>query len=146
MSLGAFFSSMKKIKPPVQPTDIPPYAFAKIGLDLSGPYLTSLSGNKYIVGFIDWYSVWPESFAVPDKSANTIAHLIMEEIYPRFGSPLKIVSDNGSEVINRVVKETLQYLYIHHVTTSFISQRQTLALSASIVHCMTYKQRNYKTI
>lgn len=29
--------NMKKIKPPVQPTDIPPYAFAKIGLDLSGP-------------------------------------------------------------------------------------------------------------
>ena len=63
--------NMKKIKPPVQLIDIPPYAFAKIGLDLSGPYPTSLSGNKYIVGFIDWYSGWPESFAVPDKSANT---------------------------------------------------------------------------
>ena len=110
---------MKKIKPPVQLTDIQPYAFAKIGLDLSGPYPTSLSGNKYTVGFIDWYSGWAEAFAVPDKSANTIAHLIMEEIYPRFGSPLEIVSDNGREVINRVVKETLQYLNIHHVTTSF---------------------------
>ena len=40
VSLGAFFASMKKIKkikPSVQPTDIPPYALAKIGLDLSGP-------------------------------------------------------------------------------------------------------------
>jgi hypothetical protein len=35
------------IKPPLQETDIPPYLFAKIGLDLSGPYPTSLSGNKY---------------------------------------------------------------------------------------------------
>ena len=37
--------SLKKIRPPLQETDIPPYPFAKIGLDLSGPYPKSLSGN-----------------------------------------------------------------------------------------------------
>lgn len=79
--------SMKKIKTPLQDTDIPPYPFAKIGLDLSGPYPTSLSGNKYI-GFIDLYSGWPEAFAVPDKGADNIAHLLIEEIFPRFGAPL----------------------------------------------------------
>ena len=30
--------SLKKIQPPLQETDIPPYPFAKIGFDLSGPY------------------------------------------------------------------------------------------------------------
>ena len=88
---------MQKIKTPLQDTDIPPYAFAKISLDLSGPYPTSLSGNKYIVGFVDWYSGFPEAFAVPDKCADTIAHLIIEEIFPRYGAPLEIVTDNGSE-------------------------------------------------
>ena len=75
--------SLQKHKAPLQETEIPPYAFAKIGLDVSGPYPTSLSGNKYIVGFVDWYSGYPEAFAVPDKSADTIAHLIIEEIFPR---------------------------------------------------------------
>ena len=46
--------NLHKIGAPVQETDIPPYAFAKLGLDLSGPYPTSLSGNRYIVGFVDW--------------------------------------------------------------------------------------------
>lgn len=110
--------SMRKIKQPLQETDIPPYAFAKLGLDLSGPYPTSLSGNKYIVGFIDWYSGYPEAFAVPDKTADTIAHLIIEEIFPRYGAPLEIVTDNSSENVNRVVRETLQALNVHHVTTS----------------------------
>ena len=49
-------------------------------LDVPGPYPKSLSGNKYITGFIDWYSGWPEVFAVPDKTAETVAHVLLEEI------------------------------------------------------------------
>ena len=110
---------MKKQKPPLQETDTPPYPFAKISMDLSGPYPTSLSGNKYIISFVDHFSGWPEAFAVPDKTAETVAHLLIEEIFPRHGSPLQILSDNGSENINRVVRETLAALGIHHVTTSY---------------------------
>lgn len=37
----------------------------------------------------------------------------------RYSCPLEILSDNGSENINQVVKETLDTLNIHHVTTSY---------------------------
>ncbi|VDI37072.1 Hypothetical predicted protein [Mytilus galloprovincialis] len=37
--------SYKTSKPPLLETDIPPYAFAKVGLDLSGPYPKTLSGD-----------------------------------------------------------------------------------------------------
>ena len=46
-----------------------------------------MSGNKYIIAFVDWFSGWPEAFAVPDKTADTVAHLLIEEIFPRFGCP-----------------------------------------------------------
>ncbi|MCG7876478.1 MAG: DDE-type integrase/transposase/recombinase [Candidatus Thiodiazotropha taylori] len=111
--------SSQNVKPLLQNADIPPYAMAKLSLDLSGPYPKTLSGNKYIIAFVDWYSGWPEAFAVPDKTAETVAHLIIEEIFPRFGSMLELVTDNGSENVNRVVKETLDVLNVHHVTTSF---------------------------
>ena len=110
--------SLQKIRPPLQETDIPPYPMAKLSLDLSGPYPTSLSGNKYIIAFVDWYSGWPEAFAVPDKTADTVADLIIEQIYPRFGCPLQIVSDNGTENVNKVMKETIAKLKIDHVLTS----------------------------
>lgn len=48
--------SSRKSHPSVQETEIPPYPFAKIALDLSGPYPTTLSGNKYIVALIYIYS------------------------------------------------------------------------------------------
>ena len=107
------------VQPLLQNADIPPYPMAKLSLDLSGPYPKTLSGNKYIIAFVDWYSGWPEAFAVPDKTAETVAHLIIEEMYPRFGCALELVTDNGSENVNRVVKETLDTLNIHHITTSY---------------------------
>ena len=105
-------------KPPLGMTDIPPYAFARIRSDLSGPYPTSLLGKKYIVGYIDLYSGYPEAYAVPDKSAYNIAHSLIDEIFPRYGSPLEIITDNETENVNKVRKETLETLNVHHVRTS----------------------------
>ena len=91
---------------------------AKIYLDFSGPYPTTLSGNKYIIAFVDWFSGWPEAFAVLDKTAGTVAQLIIEEIYRRHGCALQIVWDNGTENVSRTVQEILATLKIDHVLTS----------------------------
>ena len=112
--------SAQKVKSPIQGTGIPLYAFAKLSLDLLGLYPKSLSGYTYIIAFVDWYIGWPEAFAAPDKMAETIAHLIVNEIFPRFGCLLELVTDNGSENCNKVVKETLEVLNIH-VRTSYYS-------------------------
>ena len=48
------------------------------------------SGNMYIIGFSDWYSGWPEAFAVPNKTAETVGHLPLEAIIPRCRTLLKI--------------------------------------------------------
>ena len=110
--------SLHKIRQPLQETDIPPYPMAKLSLDLSGPYPTTMSGNKYSIAFVDWYSGWPEAFAVPDKTGETVADLIIDQVFPRFGSCLQLVTDNGTENVNKVVKETLAKLNIDHVLTS----------------------------
>jgi len=82
--------------------DIPPYPFAKITLDLSVPYPETLLGNKYIVSFIDVYSGWPEAFSVPNKCADNIVQLLLDDIFPIYGCPLEIVTDNGSENVKKV--------------------------------------------
>lgn len=70
--------SSKKTQPPLQETDIPPFHFTKVGIDLSGSYATTLSGNKYIISLVC-------AFPVPSESVNNIVHLILKEIYPRYG-------------------------------------------------------------
>ena len=96
-----------------------PFPFAKLAIDISGPYPKTHSGNQYMVTIIDVYSGWPEAFAVPNKKAETVAHILIDEIFPRYGAPLQIVSDNGPEHVNNVMKQTLDSLNVHHVTTSF---------------------------
>ena len=71
-----------------------------------------------MIGFVDWYSGWCEAFAVPDKMAENVAHLIIDEIIPRFGTPLEIVTDNGTENVNQTVKHTLETFKTKHITTS----------------------------
>ena len=107
--------SLKKVNQPLQQTDIPPNRISKLSLALSGPYPTTLSGNRYIIAFVDWYSGWPEAFSVPDKTAEKEADLIM---FPRFGSFLRLVTNNGTENVNRIVKETLDGLKINYVLTN----------------------------
>jgi hypothetical protein len=89
---------------------------------LSGPNQTLLSGNRYIISFIDFYSGWPESFLVPNKSDDNIVHLILEEIYPRYGCPLQILTEKGKETLNKAVNETLKELNIDHITTNYSPQ------------------------
>ena len=85
---------------------------------MSGRYPKTLSGNEYIISFVDWYSGWCEAFPVPDKRSEHVVHLILEEIVPRYSTPLELVSDNGTENVSQIMKETLEALNIKHITTS----------------------------
>jgi len=103
---------------PLVEMDVPAYPFEKVSLDISGPYSETSQGNVYIVSFVDWLTNWPEAYAVADKKAQTVASLILTELFPRYGAPLEIVTDNGTENVNRIMKETMMSLNIKHITTS----------------------------
>ena len=103
---------------PVREMDATCYPFEKVGIDTVGPFPESHRGNKYIITMVDWYSGWPEAFAVPNKSAETIGQLLLNEIFPRHGCPRVIVSDNGTEFVNYVMTNICHELNIQHVTTS----------------------------
>lgn len=92
------------INQPLQESDFPLYPFAKESLDISGPYSTTLSGNKYNIASVDWHSGWGKAFAVPDKS-ETVAHLLIDDIMTRYGCPLQLVADNGSGNVNKIMKD-----------------------------------------
>ena len=74
-----------------------------------------------MVESVDMYSRWPEAFTVPNKTAEMEAHLLLEELIPRYSTPFNnlIITDNGNENIKRVMKHTLQEMNISHVTTPF---------------------------
>ncbi|KAL4232960.1 hypothetical protein ACF0H5_007648 [Mactra antiquata] len=108
-------------KPHVNDTEIPVHAFAKCSMDITGPLPETLSGNRYILVFMCCLTGWVEAFAIKRKTAENIAHLLIDEIFNRYSSPRVLLSDNGSEMVNEVVKYVTNELNIAKIETSFYS-------------------------
>ena len=65
------------------------------------------------------YSGWPEAFAFPNKKTETVVRLLTDEIFPRFGAPVQLLTDNEPENVNKIMKKTLKDRNMVRVTTSF---------------------------
>ena len=47
---------------------------------------------------MDGFTKWAEAFPLKNKEAETIAKVLVEQVFARFGVPLSILSDQGKEV------------------------------------------------
>ena len=59
-------------------------------------------GNKDLLVFINTFSGSVEAFPTKTETANVVAKKIIEEIFPRFGIPKIIGSDNGPAFVAQV--------------------------------------------
>lgn len=59
-------------------------------------------GNKYLLVFVDTFSGWTEAFPTKRETAQVVVKKIIEEIFPRFGLPKVIGSDNGPAFVSQV--------------------------------------------
>ena len=109
---------LRKNRIELQEMPMPEAPFQIIGIDTCGPYVESFSGNKYLLTIVDWFSGYLEAFPIPDKSANSVARVLMEEFIPRHSVPSRIVSDNGTEFCCEIIDLLSAELNIHRVTTS----------------------------
>lgn len=69
------------------------------GIDFMGPFPSSCN-NKYILVAIDYVSKWVEAIPSPTADAIVVKQLFKKVIYPRFGVPRVVISDDGSHFIN----------------------------------------------
>lgn len=70
-------------------------------------------GNRYLLVFIDTFSGWVEAFPTKKETANVVAKKILEEIFPRFGVPKVIGSDNGPAFVAQVSQGLARQLGIN---------------------------------
>ena len=78
--------------------------FHRVGVDVLQLPLT-FSGNQYAVVFMDYFTKWPEVFAVPNQRTETIARLLVECVISRHGVPELLLSDRGPNFLSELVNE-----------------------------------------
>ncbi|XP_045855713.1 protein NYNRIN-like [Meles meles] len=69
-------------------------------------------GYKYLLVFLDTFSGWAEAFPTKKETANIVAKKLLEEIFPRYGMPEVLGSDNGSAFVSQVSQSVAKLLGI----------------------------------
>ncbi len=88
-----------------------------ISIDLIGPIVESKRGNKYICTITEY--VTKNAFARPikNKTAESVAEVLWQYI-SIYGPPRTLLSDQGTEFVNHVVRQLTLMCGINHRVTS----------------------------
>lgn len=62
----------------------------RVAIDVLGPLPKTGSGNQYILIAQDYFTKWPEAFAIPDQQAETVAEILVTQFFTRFGVPIEL--------------------------------------------------------
>lgn len=57
---------------------------------------------KYLLVFVDTFSGWVEAFPTKHETAKIVTKKLLEEIFPRYGMPQALGSDNGPAFVSQV--------------------------------------------
>lgn len=72
-----------------------------------------MRGYRYLLVFVDTFSGWVEAFPTRHETAQMVAKKLLEEIFPRFGLPIVIGSDNGPAFVSQVSQKLAKGLGIN---------------------------------
>jgi transposase InsO family protein len=86
-------------------------------IDLTGPHPVS-NGYKYIFTAIDPFSKYAVVVPIRNKEATTVAKVIVDHLFLKWGLCFEILSDQGLEFEASLTRELLQNLGIAKIRTS----------------------------
>jgi hypothetical protein len=59
--------------------------FERIAIDVAGPFPLSYQGNRYLLTTMDYFTKWPEAYAIPNQETSTIAEALVTNFFCGFG-------------------------------------------------------------
>ena len=92
--------------------------FAKVGIDMLGPFPKTYKGNRNIIVTVDYLTKWTEVRAIPTGKATEVAKFMIEQIFLRHGAPKQLISDRGTTFISSAAEAVNKAIGTVHKTTS----------------------------
>ena len=84
----------------------------------SGAATETTAGNRYLLCIMDYFTKWPEAYAIPNQEAQTVANAIVDGYVSRFGVPHELHSDQGRNFESAVFKGMCHRLGIKKTRTT----------------------------
>uniref|UniRef100_A0A914E400 RNA-directed DNA polymerase n=1 Tax=Acrobeloides nanus TaxID=290746 RepID=A0A914E400_9BILA len=111
----------RKNTPPLLPV-VAAFPFDLVCLDILKMGMTT-RGNKYALVMVDHFTKYLIAIPLLDKSSESVARAIVENLILTHGSPKKLHSDKGTEFLNKIMDTLINVLKIGYSTTSGYNPR-----------------------
>lgn len=87
-------------------------------MDLLEPFVTDSNQNKYPIVVVDYFTKWIEAESLAKITMQNMLRFYKRNILFQFGVPLPIVTDNGTQFIDKKFQEFVTRLgTIQHYTS-----------------------------
>jgi transposase InsO family protein len=96
----------------------PTRPFELISVDFVGPLRHRSEDFSYLLVIVDHFSRYAIAVPTQNQDAPTVASALVDEVFHRFGTPLRILSDRGSAFRSALVTELMQLLGVRTLFTS----------------------------
>jgi transposase InsO family protein len=94
-----------------------------VSTDLVGPLPRSSRGNCYVVVMQERFTKRVQCRAVRKATARAVTQALYEEVITRFGCPVTVISDNGTQYSGGTFRTLLQELgIVHRLTPPYTPQ------------------------
>lgn len=108
----------RHVKLPMCITDTPGRPFEKISIDTIGPLPITENGNIYALTINCNLTKYFIAVPMANKEAKTVARSIMENVFLIFGLSKHILTDMGTEYVNKIFKNVTKLFDINHQTST----------------------------
>ncbi|XP_057442199.1 uncharacterized protein LOC130733921 [Lotus japonicus] len=99
------FSDLHKAPPEHLTTMMTPWPFAMWGTYILGPFPVAKAQMKYIIVAVNYFTKWIEVEALATIRAAKVRNSLWQRIVCRFGVPMALVMDNGTQFTSNLIRE-----------------------------------------
>lgn len=102
----------------------------RLNIDTIGPLPEDSKHNKYIIVIIDCFTRFLELYPTPDTGALGAANALLHHT-GRYGAPCELLSDNGSQYVNKLIEAFVLLIGTESVLTLAYSHEENSIVERS---------------
>ena len=110
------------------------------------------NGHHFILVVIDYFTKWVEVASCSSVTRSVVVRFIKKEIICRYGLPRKIITDNATNLNNKMMKEICEDFKIQHHNSTPYKPKMNGAVEAAnknikkIIQMMTMSYKDWHKI
>ena len=103
---------------PVGMIDPPQSPFELLSMDFIGPLKPRSEDFEHVLVIIDHFTRWAIAIPTQNQNAETVASALVDEVFHKYGVPLRLLSDRGSAFRSQLLIELQRLLRVKPLFTS----------------------------